>query len=93
MNWEARSSSTEVNDEEPTHSIPANLDDNEPANGRFHRRIAITREIDSCLTSCDQCTGAYEDSVNGYILRVICRHGCHSQQERYAPVLPERSET
>jgi hypothetical protein len=36
------------------------------------------REIYCCLTSCSQCTGTYIDSINGTMLRIICRHNCHS---------------
>ena len=38
----------------------------------------ITREIHSCLTPCNQCSGVYVDSISGNLLRIICRHHCHS---------------
>lgn len=38
----------------------------------------IIREIDFCLTECSKCNGAYVDAITGKILRIICRHRCHS---------------
>jgi hypothetical protein len=45
-----------------------------------HSEIIVI-QITTCLTSCDQCTGMYEDSVKGDIIRVICHHQCHSNEE------------
>ena len=42
----------------------------------------ITREIDRCLAPCGQCTGVYVDNISGDILRIICRHQCHSKEGR-----------
>lgn len=36
------------------------------------------REIYCCLTSCSKCIGTYTDSIDGTMLRIICRHECHS---------------
>lgn len=38
----------------------------------------ITREVYSCLTPCSQCSGVYVDAISGNMLRIICRHQCHS---------------
>ena len=47
----------------------------------------ITREIDFCLVSCNQCTGAYVDNITGNILLIICRHQCHSV-DKNGPTVP-----
>ena len=78
MNWASRSSSIVRNADDATNSVLEKVDNSEPAHSNLPRRAPITREIDLCLMPCDQCTGTYEDSVNGNILRIICRHSCHS---------------
>jgi len=42
------------------------------------RGYPIIREIYYCLTQCNNCTGIYTDVISGRILRIICRHQCHS---------------
>lgn len=39
--------------------------------------IETTREIEYCLSKCNDCTGQYIDSIHGNRLRIICRHSCH----------------
>jgi hypothetical protein len=41
----------------------------------------VTRHINCCLVSCDQCSGLYIDSIRGDILRIICHHQCHSTKQ------------
>jgi len=78
MNGESRNSLTVRYDKDATNSVLEKVDNSEPAHSNLSLRAPITREINLCLIPCDQCTGAYEDSVNGNILRIICRHSCHS---------------
>jgi hypothetical protein len=42
------------------------------------QKDTVVREIKFCLTSCSLCTGMYIDTINGKMLKVICRHSCHS---------------
>jgi hypothetical protein len=42
------------------------------------QKNTVIREVYWCLVPCSQCTGTYVDSINGNMLRIICRHNCHS---------------
>jgi hypothetical protein len=61
--------------------LKATAVDATPAKDRVvidNRENTQIREVYSCLTSCSQCSGVYVDSIGGTILRIVCRHECHS---------------
>jgi hypothetical protein len=67
-----------VKDTEADIKLISSFNNTENSLKSFLVKHQIIREIHSCLMPCNQCTGMYIDAISGKILRIICRHKCHS---------------